>query len=108
VEVQKTAVCCWSFFFPRHLLPDTDGHAITAAMLSLRPVVVVKLHKCVDLLLSVCAKGKDVLLLHFALCAGAHLSTRQELPQILELGNPSLCCFVAWHSSPFVLIVKLQ
>lgn len=67
VEVQKAAVRRWGFFFSQHLLPDTDCCAITAVMLSLGPVIVVKLHKCVDLLLFVWAKGKDVFLWPFCI-----------------------------------------
>lgn len=67
---------CSFFSFPQRLLPDTDCHATTAAMLSLRPVIMVKLYKCVDLLLFVWAKVKDVLLLPFVLC-GRHPAEQQ-------------------------------
>lgn len=88
VEVQKAAVCCWGFFFSQHLLPDTDCHAITAAMLSLRPITVVKLHKCVDLLLFVWTKGKDAPLLPFALCSRCPAEHQAGAAPDFGLGQP--------------------
>lgn len=101
-QCRKQQYVAGAFFFPRHLLLGTDCRAAAAAMLPPGPVMVVKPHHCADLRLFAWAKGKDALLLPSALCSRCPA----ELPRILDSGNPFLCCFVAWHSSPLVLIAK--
>lgn len=54
--------------------------------------MVIKLHSSVHLLLFVWAKGKDVLLLSFALSSKYPAEHQAGAAPVLDSGSPSLCC----------------